>query len=458
MRTPLVINFGVLCVSLGLACGPGQPGDPSVTEDAGGPPGTSSTGPDTPTGTSAGVPTSGEPDPSATTSEPPDTGDTFDPIETSTGESTGEPVDCAVGPVPFAPLWSTVIGPPLPFIEVTPEGGMTTMADGRVAIAVKIRDGEPLLSAGGVMFLARTGELLGVHPAGFGKNGPIHGLARADSDELVLAGTRLGVEPEPTWVARLGADGSLLADHTVSQPNNFTAALGLLDTPLLLGLAGSELRAVKYTADGAGVEWALPMVGPGLPQPAAVASRADGTALLVTQDDPGPAGFRWLGLRLVDSAGETRWTREFDGLAFAAAPDAVAVPGAWVVLRSDRNKDGVVRLMAVAEADGALLWDVEVAAPDEQGPPLATRVHWTGEQLTVPVMRTRASDLLADTDTRTVAAHRVGLDGALQDATGLSGAAAIKGQWALQSAVGACGELIVLAPGDGRTWVGGFGP
>ncbi len=457
MRIQRLIHPGFFCLLFSLACGPDLPGDPGTTADTGGAPG-SSTGPDVlTTGTTMAVPvpTTGEPNPSTTTSDTPDMGDTSD-----TGDTTGEPSDCPKGQVPFAPAWSTVLTPPFTFAEVKPEGGMHVMADGRVAIAVRIRDGEPLQTAGGVLFLSPTGELLGVHPGGFGKGGPIHGLERAANDELVLAGTRLGVEPNPTWIARFGGDGSLIADTPVSAPNNFTAALGLLDTPVLLGFDGlsMELRAVKFTADGAGAEWALTMTGSELPLPAAVATGEDGTALLVTQGGASQAGHTWLGLRLVDSAGETRWTREIDGLAFRMAPDATAIPDAWVVLRTDHGPGGVVRLMAVAADDGETLWDIELAAQDEQGPPLATRVHRTGDHLTVPVIRSLAGDPVDLTDTRTVAAHRVSLEGAPIDVTPLQGAAVIEGLWEIDSAVGTCDQLIILAPGDDRTWVGGFTP
>src|SRR5690606_13941129 len=92
-------------------------------------------------------------------------------------DPTGGPDECLKGQVPFEPRWSTVLAPPFAFAEVHPEGGMAVMADGRVAIGVKLRDGEPLLSAPGVLFLSPKGELLGVHPGAFASNGPIHGLA-----------------------------------------------------------------------------------------------------------------------------------------------------------------------------------------------------------------------------------------------------------------------------------------
>lgn len=446
----------IFCVLFNIACGPGRADEPAETDGTGGDPSTSS-GADTLTGEMTlepPNPTTGGPEPSTGSTET-----TGSPDPTESPDPTGGPVECPGGQVPFAPRWSTVLAPPFEFAQVHPEGGMAVMGDGRLAIGVKLRDGEPLQSAGGVLFLSPTGELLGVHPGAFTSNGPIFGLARAANEELVMAGRRLGDDP-PTWIARFGGDGALLADLPGSALVSFEAALGLLDTPVLLGLdeLSAQMKAVKFVADSAEPEWARTLSGPLGMQSAAVATREDGSALLVTQGDPTPGGYSWLGLEVVDSAGATVWAREIDGPEFGQVPHAIAIPDGWAVLQTGQWPAGVVRLMAVSAVDGATLWDAELAAPDALGPPIATRVHRTGEHLTVPVLRSLAEHPVDFSDTRTVAAHRLTLQGAPIDVTPLEGAAAIDGSWDIDSTLGACDELIVLAPGGDLTWVGGFTP
>jgi hypothetical protein len=261
-------------------------------------------------------------------------------------------------------------------------------------------------------------------------------------------------------IDRFASDGSLLSHTLFSAPTVWRGALGLLGTPVLLGFDESlqETRAVKFKADSAEPEWSVPVAGLPAPEAAWVATSGDGQALLVTQNDDGAGGFARLGLEVVDSEGVVVWARQIEGAAFGRASHAIAVPGGWLVLRTGAWPDGVVQLLAVAAADGATLWETEVAAPDALGPPLATRVHQIGDTLVIPVLRSLAADPGEFSDTRTVAVHRLSLQGAPIDVTPLEDAAEIDGFWDVDSVVGVCDELIVLATGGDRTWLGGYSP
>ncbi|MFY0541405.1 hypothetical protein [Nannocystis pusilla] len=66
-----------------------------------------------------------------------------------------------------------------------------------------------------------------------------------------------------------------------------------------------------------------------------------------------------------------------------------------------------------------------------------------GDHLTIPVLRKPAGNDAPTTD-RTVAVHRVSLQGETLAVAQLPGAATIAGGRAIQSTIGRCGELIVM--------------
>ncbi|MCY1005419.1 hypothetical protein OV079_07500 [Nannocystis pusilla] len=79
-----------------------------------------------------------------------------------------------------------------------------------------------------------------------------------------------------------------------------------------------------------------------------------------------------------------------------------------------------------------------------------------GDRLTLPVVRTLDFEEL--NGPHTVAAHRLGFDGAPIDETPLWEATLLTSQYGIASAVGACGELVTMSSGDRRVRVGAYVP
>jgi hypothetical protein len=307
------------------------------------------------------------------------------------------------------------------------------------------------------MLLANDGALLGTHlgPLGSGSVREL-GLAVDDAEQLVLFAGRLVDGDMKPFLARFAGDGPFVAETALGEPElGWEGKLTMLDTPVLLGeLDGGPVIGTKLAPGDVGSTWTKMLDGAPAAIPLAAATDANGHVLFVTgPDSPGPGVLQ---LHVVDSAGETQWSRTIDERSFGTVTDAVAVPGGWAVLRQDWPGQ-TVRLLALAGADGATQWDMDVAAPNEDGPPQASRVHLIGDRVTIPVVRTL--DLENQDGPHTAAAHRLALDGTPVDETPLWQATLPESQWNLESAVNACGELVTLSAGfNGASRVGSYVP
>ncbi|MCY1006207.1 hypothetical protein OV079_11675 [Nannocystis pusilla] len=445
-----LVSRGCLLVVVGsLACGPSilETGtDTSSSTDHAGT--TTTSGTDT-QGPTASTPTTGETDPTDATGSPPSP-TTGEPPET-TG---GPPVDCPKGQTPFAARWATVI--------VQPElggwgpGWLAPLPDGGVAASLSYRN-EDKLSGYGVMLLANDGELLGTHvspPSAGGTNDLA--LAVDDAERLVLFGSRL-VEPTmKPFLVRFAGDGPFVEEVELGEPSmGWEGKLTMLDTPVLFGeLDDSTVIATKLEPDDVGSTWTRVLDAAPAAIPLASAADASGRILFVSGPDFVHTGV--FNLQVVDSAGEPVWSRTLDAPDFGVVKDAIAIPGGWAILR-DSSQGTPVQLLAIAEADGATLWDVEIAAENEDGPPRASRVHLIGDRLTVPVIRTLDFEDLDGP--HTVAAHRLALDGTPVDETPLWEATLPQSLYSLESTVNACGELVTLSTGtNGRARIGAYVP
>lgn len=442
----------VLC---SLACGPSilETGTDTSgsTDDAGTSSGSDSqatTGsPSDPTPTTAGEtdPTGGPPEPS--TGEPPDT-------------TSGEPVDCPKGQTPFAARWATVVEQPE--LGGWSSHSMVALADGRIAVSLTFKT-EANERGYGLFQLTKDGELLGTHLAPLSEGSKrLVGFAVDDQQRLVMLGNRLEDMSFTPFLARFATDGPFLGDIAIGEPNDvFDGKLALLDTPLILGRQqqdqSGEVLGVKLDGDDVGSQWAMVVDASPGSLPKAIATRGDGEVLFVSgrdfkKDDA-------IHLQAVDSAGEPMWSRTIEEPFFGGVRHATAIPGGWVVLRGGGNQDWPLRLLAIAAADGATQWEIELAATTEAGPPMASRVHLTGDHLTIPVIRTLDFEDLDGP--HTVAAHRVALDGTPIDETPLWEASLSPSVWDVESAIGACGELLILSASHGthlRSRVGAYVP
>jgi hypothetical protein len=433
------LSIGLLGALLGAACGPktDQPGDTDATD-----------------GTSDSLP--------GTTAEPP--GPTTGAPEPTTGDTdpTGAPDGCPQGQAPFTQRWSSVLAPPLDpaFAQIEYMNDILTMGDGRLALPVMALDVEAGTDGPGVLFTSPEGKFLGVHlgqltAAPQGDDVRLYATQRTGGDELVQTGSRYWIDDEEqqmaSWVARFTGDGTFLGQTDVVAPTSGDARLGLLDAPVLLAidLPARAMEAVKLGPGDSEPAWTLTLheFDPDIPalhgDPIGVFPRDDGTALIAfgTWDDV------WtLHLFAVDSGGATLWTR--DVVVPWNPRDVVATPDGWVVLTHEFT-EGFVHLWAFAAADGAPMWDLEVATADAAGRPIAEDLHVTGDHLTLPVLRWPSDAVNASTSGRTVEAHRVSFAGEVLDVTPLPGAAEGKGFSVLASTVSTCGELIVFTYGLG---------
>ncbi|MCY1061788.1 hypothetical protein [Nannocystis sp. SCPEA4] len=446
------VSRGCLVVVLGsLACGPsthqtGTDTNQTITDaDTTSTDGTTSQQPDPTTGQPPGETMMTDPLPDTSTGEPPD----------STG---GEPVDCPKGQNPFTARWATLIDQP----EFNGWGAewITATADGRIAVLGSFRT-EDLQRGYGVTLLSKDGEPLGTHLAPFKSTSPVlSGIAPAGADGLVVLGGWLADTPMAPFLGRFAGDGSFAEEVALGLPHDvWDARLGMLDTPVLFGRnvidgMGSAV-GTKVAPDGVSSSWTtvVDTALDGLPR--AIATDADGQVLFVSGRDF--ASDDVIQMQVVDSAGALVWSRTIEEEFFGGVRDAVAFPGGWAVLRGAGGNGWPVRLLAVAAADGATLWDSEVAAVNEDGPPMALRVHLIGDHLTIPVVRTLDFENLDGP--HTVAAHRVGLDGAPFDVSPLWEGTLPNSMFGVESTVGACGELVTMSMGTtGWARIGGYVP
>ena len=445
-----------LLIALGSqACGPSvlDTGSEtqSATDDSGSTATTSSSSqpPDPTTGapTSEADPT-GTPD--TTTGEPPDT-TTGEPPDTTTGE----PIDCPKGQTPFAARWATVVQQP----EFKGWGveGIAARADGTIALLVDF-DTEEGPRGYGVILLSKDGELLGTHVGPLRDESPVlAGIAPEGADGWVVLGGWLADTPMAPFLGRFAGDGGFVEEVAPGLPHDvWDAKLGMLDTPVLFGrnFVDDTFTTVgtKIAADGVGTDWTAVIDPSPMGLPLAIASDEVGQVLFVTGSGFGDGP---LLAHVVDSAGQSVWSRTIEAPFSGVVHDAVAFPGGWAVLGGGGSV-GPVRLLALAAADGATLWGAEVAADNEDGSPLATRVHVIGDRLTLPVVRTLDFEELDGP--HTAAAHRLGFDGAPVDETPLWEATLLTSQYGLASAVGACGELVTMSSGNRRVRVGAYVP
>lgn len=442
------LSWACLVVALGSpACNPSildtGSDTQSATDDAGSTATTAST-------TEPPVPTTGAPPGETATTGTPDTGSGELPDTTG-----GEPIDCPKGQTPFAARWATVVQQP----EFKGWGvvGLTARPDGQIALLAAF-DTEEGMRGYGVILLSKDGELLGTHVAPtHAESAVLAGIAADGADGWVVLGGWLADTPMPPFLGRFAGDGGFVEEVAPGLPHDvWDAKLGMLDTPVLLGrniVDGAPVTvATKIAADGVGSAWTAVIDPSPESLPLAVASDEVGQVLFVTGPEFGDGELR---AHVVDSAGETVWSRTIEAPFSGPVQDAVAFPGGWAVLRGGGSV-GPVRLLALAAADGATLWDAEVAADNEDGPPLATRVHVIGDRLTLPVVRTLDFEELDGP--HTVAAHRLGFDGAPIDETPLWEATLLTSQYGLGSAVGACGELVTVSAGIRRIRVGAYVP
>ena len=449
MSELLSVSRGCLVLVLGsLACGPSTPetgaDTRSSTDDAGTSAATS--------GTDTQATTGSPPDPTSTTSTtsaPGETDSTSEPPD----PTTDEPPDCPKGQAPFEPRWATVLEQPE--LAVWGTGGMTATPDGGVAVSLSFQT-EDKQRGYGVMLLAKDGELLGTH-LGPLSSGSIRELGLAvDADQLVLFGGRLVDGTMKPFLTRFAGDGPFVAEVALGEPAlGWEGKLTMLDTPVLLGQLGDgTVIGTKLAPGDVGSTWSKVINAGPAAIPLAAATDAGGRVLFVSgPDSPGKGVFQ---LQMVDSAGATVWSWTIDDPLFGVARDAVAIPGGWAVLHTG-GQDEPVRLLALAGADGATQWDVDVALANEDGPPQASRVHLIGDRLTIPVLRTLDFQNLEGP--HTAAAHRFALDGTSVDESPLSEATLPKSQWSLESTVNACGELVTLSTGvNGSSRVGSYVP
>ncbi|WAS97351.1 hypothetical protein [Nannocystis punicea] len=444
LRNPRLPLLGLL---LSAACGPNVPAEPgdTATDE------TDSSTPTTTTSTSAEPPdpTTGAPLPSTTGTETTE-GDPTTSTSTSTsdtGDTTGEPVTCPEGQPPFTPLWSTVIEPPgdagLEVIEY--QFGITTMADGRLAVPFMARDGFTNKFGPGVLLTSATGEPLGFHQGDLlPGSGTVFAIQRDVDDSLLLTGRQswvMGDEtPEVKWVARFASDGTPKASAELVDWKAAWWLMGQLDVPVLLGLDGEAPVQMARLAPGDVATESIEVVSVAAGKLGALASREDGAALVAYASESGDTS-RVI-LRGLDSAGDLEWLVELDRPDLPHVIGAVAIPDGWAVMAGDLNT-GTLRLLARTAGDGGPLWEAEFAVADDLGLPRTREMYLSGDHLTIPVVRKPAPDnpFLAD---RTVEVHRVSLQGATLDVTPLPGAATIAGGRFLFTTLGECGELIVM--------------
>lgn len=409
-------------------------------------------------GSTATTSSSSQP-PDPTTDAPTSEADPTGTPDTTTGElpdtTTGEPIDCPKGQTPFAARWATVVQQP-EFKDWGVEG-MAVRPDGQIALLGAF-DTEEGPRGYGVILLSKDGELLGTHVGPLRAESPVlAGIAPDGADGWVVLGGWLADTPMPPFLGRFAGDGGFIEEVAPGLPHDvWDAKLGMLDTPVLFGrnFIDDTLMAVgtKIAADGVGSDWTVVIDPSPMGLPLAIASDEVGQVLFVSGPGSGDGELR---AHVVDSAGEPVWSRTIEAPLSGLVHDAVAFPGGWAVLRGGGSV-GPVRLLALAAADGATLWDAEVAADNEEGPPRATRVHVIGDRLTLPVVRTLDFEEL--NGPHTVAAHRLGFDGAPIDETPLWEATLLTSQYGIASAVGACGELVTMSSGDRRVRVGAYVP
>lgn len=447
-------NFLFALSALALACGPVLPGD---TETAG----DSSSGTDGSTGagptssSSASDPTTGDATTSTTTTDPTTASPTTGGETTTTGGA-----DCLPSP-PFTPLWSTdlVLSPP-PGGSAELRRAIARLSDGRLAISAMVRVSD-MSSAPGVLWVAPDGQPLGLM-AGTLTTGDVlrvlHKVQVAADDSTLVAGHNELDGLRHPYLARFTPGGG--------EVQRIDLATEHILVPLDFALRGDDVVLTGYNdpahdmwlaqVDGATGElaWEVELTDIPGPTPRAIAVGVDGEIVAATglwTDGPPPLFKVWR----VDSAGAPLWERDLlpqDGGTGMLMDLAVTPDGHVVALTAVQTPVPAIRLVALALADGAPAWELDVAVESDEGFPMSEHLWVDGDALALAVVH----DDLAP-GPAIARFHRVSFAGAPLSADPLT-LGDDEGSASLVSTRGQCGELVVLQPNNVTPWLGAFAP
>lgn len=380
---------------------------------------------------------------------------------TTDAPTTAEPADetCPNGPPTLAPLWSGLVEQEAG-AERRVAGGPLVLSDGRIAVpaTTQLPDSTFAVSVAwvspdGAPLGWKTGELQTLEHL------EVTGAAVAADDTVIVSGTADDGGQQLPFIARFDAgepelSRSALKTAALDVPK--ALALHADDTAVLLGLSshaeGTWLARVDI--DTGGALWELEVLASGHLAPLSLTLGPAGEIVAAVGMWPNNEAAVMQVVR-ADAAGTLLWTRD---LLEPNAPtgflnDLVVTPdGQVVVLQRWFAPEEKITAIGLSLADGATLWETEVAGEDAAGPPEMIRAHVDADALLLPIARQAAKD-----EPLTVELHRMSFAGQVVHIAPLPLEGRENGRPRVKVTRGRCGELVVLQE-ELVPWLGSFAP
>lgn len=447
----ILLRNGALGLGLLVACGPMMPGG-AETLSTGEAPGSS--GPE-----SAGL-TEASSDDTPTSAPPAAETSSADPSSSAGESSSTGPGDGCDGAAPsLTPVWTLEPDLAVQGTTVSLSASLALASDGRLAVGATVTAEQGLEVAPAVLWVAPEGAVLGLEIGAKRELWSLETRAlQLDGDDTaVLVGDQLDVDQHGVWIARFAAGGPELG-HVVSPLAHLQQPVDLVltDAAVIVGYERETLApfVASVDPDSGAVHWEQ-----ALPAAATIAGRfivagPSGDVLVAYGTQEQLSVFR-----LDAATGMATWGVHVPALPSGAAGGLLlTADGQVVALQMGMGQAPRVGLISVAVDDGALLWELEVAVPDDAGDPRAGGIVDDAAGLAVLIGRGPNLSTTGTADPLSAALHRVSSTGSLVEVAPLTLGGLTKGDPLLRPLRGACGQLFVLHGLANIPWLGAFAP
>lgn len=422
---------------LACACGPGAPQDGETD------------------GSSSSDSTAGGP----STADAPMTTDA--PTTEGPAPTTDGPDDetCPNSQPTLTPLWSGLVEQE-EGAERLVAGGPLVLSDGRIAVPATARLPDSTfgvsvawVSPDGAPLGWKTGELQALEHL------EVAGAAVAADDTVIVSGRGVVGEQQLPFIARFDAgepELSRAALKTTVLDVPKALALHVDDTAVLLGLSSHQdgTWLARVDIDTGGALWELEMLPSGHLAPLSLTLGPSGEIVAAVGMWPNNEAAVMQVMR-ADAAGMLLWTRDLlePNAPSGALNDLVVTPdGQVVVLQRWFAPEERITAIGLSLADGATLWETEVAVAGPDGAPELVRAHVDADALLLPIARQAAKDAPLS-----VELHRMSFAGQVVHIAPLTLAGRENGRPLVEVTRGRCGELVVLQK-EVVPWLGSFAP